>query len=97
MSELILIVGLVALAVGVFLWWRSRTGMGPDEASKIVKQYAEQQKVEIQITDEQMEAIRSQWIDDPNRPAQITFVVEGKPVGDLRIATCPYFSDTCCA
>ena len=97
MSELVLIAGVIALGVGVFLWWKSRAEVGPDEASKIVKRHAEQQKVEVQITHEQMEAIRTQWIKDPNRPAQITFVVEGKPVGELKVATCPYWSDSCCA
>lgn len=97
MPEVILIVGLVALAGGIYFWWRSRGQLGPEEASRIVKQHAEQQKVQIQISSEQMEAIRSQWINDPRRPAQITFVVDGKPVGELKVATCPYWSDTCCA
>jgi hypothetical protein len=97
MNEIALLIGLLALAVGAFFYWKSRQGIGPDEASRIVKQYAEQQKVELNITPQQMEAIRSQWIRDPSRPAQITFYVDGKAVGEMKIATCPYWSDTCCA
>lgn len=97
MSEAVLIVGLLALVGGVWLYWKSRRGLGPDEASELVKRYAEEQKVRVNITNEQMEAIRSQWINDPNRPAQITFVVDGTPVGEMKVATCPYWSTTCCA
>ncbi len=97
MSNIVLVIGLAALAVGLYLWWKSTRRVGPDEASRIVKQLAERQKVRIEISPEQMEAIRSQWINDPARPAQLTFVVEGKPVGELKVATCPYWSDTCCA
>ena len=97
MNELGLVVGIVALALGAFLYWKSRRSVGPDEASKIVKHYAEQQKVEVRLTAEQMEAIREQWIKDPNRPAQIIFFVDDGRVGDIKVASCPFFADTCCA
>lgn len=97
MNEIALIIGLLAFVVGALFYWKSRQGIGPEEASRIVKRHAEQQKVEVNITPQQMEAIRSQWIRDPSRPAQITFYVEGKAVGEMKIATCPYWSDTCCA
>ena len=96
MNTLYLIIGVVGLAVGFYFWSRARQQLSPEQASRIVKRQAEQQKVQIQISGEQMEAIRSQWIKDVNRPAEITFVVEGQPVGELKVATCPYWSDTCC-
>ena len=97
MNALYLIIGVLGVAVGVYFWWQARQQSSPEYASQVVKRAAERQKAEIQISAEQMEAIRSQWIDDPNRPAELTFVVEGRPVGELKVATCPYWSDTCCA
>lgn len=97
MQTFTLIVGLLALVIGAFLYWRSRQGLSAAEASKIVKRHAEGQKVKISLSNDQMEAIQSQWLEDPNRPAEITFIVEGNPVGEMKVATCPYFGTTCCA
>ena len=97
MSAFIFLLGLAALAAGAYLYWKSRQAIGAYEASKIVKEAAEHQKVQIKLNSEQMDAIRSQWIKDPNRPAQIIFTVDDKTVGDMKVATCPYFGTTCCA
>lgn len=97
MSGFIFLIGLAALAAGAYLYWKSRQDISAYEASKIVKEEAEHQKVHINLSSEQMEAIRSQWIKDPNRPAQIIFTVDDKTVGDMKVATCPYFGTTCCA
>lgn len=97
MDQLLLVVGLVALALGLTLYWKSRAPLSAEAASRIVKARAREQPVRVTITPEQMEAIRSQWIRDPARPAEITFLVDGEPVGELKVATCPYWGDTCCA
>lgn len=101
METIVLVVGLVALAAGVALWANSRKGrapvLAPEEASRVVKQLAEKQKIEVRITPEQMTAILDQWQFDPRHPAQITFTVDDRPVGELKVATCAYWSDTCCA
>lgn len=90
-------IGIAGLVLAGYFWWRSRKGIDVGAASRVVKQLAEQQRVEIKISSEQMQALRDQWITDPDRPAQLVFVVDGKEVGDFKVATCPYFGDTCCA
>lgn len=70
----------------------------PAEVSSLLKQEAARQPVTIRLTDEQLDALRSQWAAlDPSRPAAVTFEVDGRPVGDFRIASCAYWGDTCCA
>ncbi len=104
MSTLILLIGLAALAGGYYFYRESRKAdarlpesISVEEASKIIKEQAESQKVQISLSEEQMEAIRQQWIKDPSRPAQITFSVGDKNIGDIKVATCAYFGTTCCA
>jgi hypothetical protein len=72
--------------------------LGIDEGSKSVKKSAREQPIAIDLTAEQMEAIRSQWEKMDNRkPAEITFSVEGEENAKLRVAAYAYYSDTCCA
>lgn len=104
MNTLILLIGLAALAGGYYFYREARKvggrlpeSLSVDEASRIIKEQAESQKVQISLSEEQMEAIRQQWIKDPNRPAQITFSVDDKAIGDMKVATCAYFGTTCCA
>ena len=84
---------------GVRKWLRGLGGEpGPAEVSASLKRYAEKQPVTIQLTAEQLEAMKEQWRGlDPASPAAITFEVEGKPVADFRVASCAYWGDTCCA
>jgi hypothetical protein len=72
--------------------------LGIDEGSKIVKQLAAQQKIDVKLTEDQMEAIRSQlkrW--DNKRPAEISFLVKGEPKAKFRVAAYAYRRRTCCA
>jgi hypothetical protein len=69
-----------------------------EEASRVIKEYASKQPVRVQLTDEQLRAIVEQWgKGDLRRPAEITFYLEERPVGQLRMASCGYLADTCCA
>ncbi len=72
--------------------------IGPDEASRIIKRHAANQKIRIELTDEQMEAILGNWDEqDPRLPAEITFYVGERPMAELRVAGYRYRGDTCCA
>ena len=73
-------------------------------ASAALKRYAAKQRVQVELTDDQMQALQRQLgVDtasplDPRRPFNITFVVKGRPkaFGDFNVASCAYWSDTCC-
>ena len=70
----------------------------PDEVSAHLKRYADQHPVTITLTPDQLDTLKEQWQRlDPRSPAAITFQVEGKPVADLKVASCAYWGDTCCA
>jgi hypothetical protein len=72
--------------------------IGPDEASRLIKEYAKEQKIRIELTEEQLAAISEQWQDvDPRSPAEITFYVGERAPAALRVAGYSYWSDTCCA
>ncbi|PFO84575.1 hypothetical protein COJ88_29465 [Bacillus cereus] len=72
--------------------------IGPDEASKIVKKYAENQKIKIELNEEQMKAIINQWkTEDLSMPAEITFYVGSTPMANMKVAAYYYAGDTCCA
>jgi hypothetical protein len=71
---------------------------GIDEGSKTVKRLAREQPVKVELTQDQLEAIRSQWSGlDNTRPAEITFHVGDLESARFRVAAYGYFSDTCCA
>jgi hypothetical protein len=71
---------------------------GIDEGSKEVKRLAREQPIRIELTEEQLDAIRSQWSGlDNQRPAEITFHVGDLESARFRVAAYGYFSDTCCA
>jgi len=44
-----------------------------------------------------MSALLAAWSGDPERPAQITFVLRDRPVIQIPVASCAYWGDTCCA
>jgi hypothetical protein len=74
-------------------------------ASAALKRYATKQQVEVELTEEQMQALKRQLGPgtpgplDPRRPFNIKFVIKDrpKPFGDFNVASCAYWSDTCCA
>lgn len=67
-------------------------------ASEVVKRHAKGNQVALDISQETLDSLLDSWRKgDPSRPAEITFVVEGREVGNLKIAACAYFHDTCCA
>jgi hypothetical protein len=71
--------------------------MRVEEASRVIKEHASQQRVRVQLTDEQLQAIVEQWgKGNPREPAEITFYLAERPVGELRVAGCAYLADTCC-
>lgn len=71
--------------------------MDADQASQTLKKLAADQKVSIELTQDQLEAILGQWDEgDPRKPAEITFYVERKPQLNVTVAGYRYRGDTCC-
>jgi len=71
--------------------------LGPDEASRLIKKFAEEQKIRVELTEEQLDAISDQWKGmDMRSPAEITFYVGERAVAALRVAGYTYSGDTCC-
>lgn len=71
--------------------------LGIDEGSKMVNKLAKDQKISIELTKEQMDAILSQWrAADNTKPTELTFTVEGSPRTSLRVAAYAYFGKSCC-
>jgi hypothetical protein len=69
-----------------------------EDATRVIKEYAAKQPVQIELTDEQLRQIRKDWAKgDPSQPIELTFVVADRTVGAMRVASCAYLSDTCCA
>jgi hypothetical protein len=72
--------------------------LGIDDGSKLVNKLAKDQKIAIELTQEQMDAIMRQWrLADNTRPAELTFTVEGVDQTSLRVAAYAYYGDSCCA
>ncbi len=68
-----------------------------DKVTAAIKKEAEQQRIKISLTPEQLEEVLGQIGGiDPSRPAVMDLIVEDKPVGDLRMAGYWYAGDTCC-
>ncbi len=68
-----------------------------DLASEVIKSYASKQKITIRLTEEQLQAILSQWDDkDPMKPAEITFYAGRRPMAQLKVAGYRYRGNTCC-
>ena len=66
-------------------------------ASEVIKQFAVKQKIRIQLSQDQMDAILKQWNDkNPLMPAEITFYANRKEVANLKVAGYRYRGDTCC-
>ena len=74
------------------------TDIGHDEASRLVKEYAKERKIRIELTEEQLAAISEQWKDvDPRSPAEITFYVGERAAASWKVAGYYYSNSTCCA
>jgi hypothetical protein len=72
--------------------------LGIDAGSKAVKRLAAKQKFKIKLTTSQMRAIQSQLTRWNNaKPAELSFLVEGKTRAKFRVAAYAYRGDTCCA
>jgi hypothetical protein len=71
--------------------------IGSDEASKIIKKYAEKQKVDVKLTEEQLQTIIDQLKGkDPKMPTQVSFYVGNREVANTMVAGYWYAGDTCC-
>lgn len=68
------------------------------DLSKQVKELAAEQPLTLELTEQQLEGLRALWDKgDPRKPAQITFMVQGKPLAEMAVAGYRYRGDTCCA
>jgi hypothetical protein len=68
------------------------------DATRLIKEQAAKQPVRIELTEDQLASLRSQWGKaNPASPVEITFFVSAKRVGELKVASCAYIGDTCCA
>ena len=73
------------------------SAIGPNEASRLVKQLASKQQIRIKLTEEQMTAILKQWKEKNARaPAEITFYVGRRAMANLKVAAYRYRGNTCC-
>ena len=69
-----------------------------DESAEMIKKLAEDQKNQVHLTTEQYEILEKGWNNyDNSKPAQITFVVNGKDAAELKVAAYTYRQTTCCA
>jgi hypothetical protein len=71
---------------------------GIDEGSKLVNKLAKEQRITIELTQDQMAILVRQWQSaDNTKPAELIFRVEGRERTSLRVAAYAYFSGDCCA
>lgn len=69
-----------------------------DESAKMIKELAADQKIEISLSEDQYAALEKHWQNwDPKKPAQLTFMVDGKERADIKVAAYTYRGSTCCA
>jgi hypothetical protein len=77
--------------------------LSPDAASRIVKRAAEAQRIVISLTDEQFEQLVRNFKPEgdttfnPKRPFLIDFQCGTGSRSRLPVASCAFWSDTCCA
>ncbi|GAA1970035.1 hypothetical protein [Microbacterium deminutum] len=68
-----------------------------NDLSAQIKVEAERQPVQIEVTEEQLEALRALWDSgDPKAAARITFYVKDRSVAEMAVAGYRYRGDTCC-
>lgn len=69
-----------------------------DEAARTIKKRAAEQKIHLEVSDEQARALLDQWRGgNPEAPAEIRIVVAGQERINLKVAGYWYAGDTCCA
>lgn len=92
--------GFVLLFAGTTAWlWGNRGKQQPLDsraASQAVKKFSEQNKVRIELTEEQMNALLEGYTEDPEKPARLTFWANGKAKLQFDVAGYSYRGDTCC-
>ena len=77
--------------------------LSPEEASRVVKRAAAGQRIVISLTEEQFEQLTRNFKPDggskfdPRRPFQIDFECGSVAKSRLPVASCAFWSDTCCA
>jgi hypothetical protein len=77
----------------------SRKPAGPSlaAATTVLKREAAKQRIQVNLTQDQLDAILAAWNDaDPRAPAEVTFVVAARPAIGLKVAGYRYKGDTCC-
>jgi len=83
---------------------RARTAApSVDTASRVVKRAAASQRIVVSLTAEQFEELARNFRPeggrqfDPRKPFQIDFEAGGAGRSRLPVASCAFWSDTCCA
>lgn len=91
------ILAFVFAGTTAWLWMnRSKQALTAREASKAVKAFSENNKVRIELTDDQMAALIDGYTPDPEKPARLTFYANGKAKLQFDVAGYSYRGDTCC-
>ena len=73
-----------------------------EQASRIVKEAAAKQRIDISLTEEQFEQLARNFRSegngafDPRKPFQIEFEAGTRAKSRLPVASCAFWSDTCC-
>ena len=73
-----------------------------EQASRIVKEAAAKQRIVISLTEEQFEALARNFKPeangtfDPRQPFQIEFQAGNQSKSRLPVASCAFWSDSCC-
>lgn len=68
-----------------------------DDLSRRVKSEAARQRISIELSEDQLNALRAAWDEgDPTAPAQLTFLVKGREIAEMAVAGYRYRGDTCC-
>jgi hypothetical protein len=71
--------------------------MSHEQASELIKRYAEDQHIRVELTEEQYNAILGAWDEkDPRKPARISFMVKDRTVSEMMVAGYRYRGSTCC-
>lgn len=71
---------------------------GIDDASLKIKELAARQKISVNISADQFDALQKQWDSwDNSKPAEITFIIDGRVEAKLKVAAYAYRKTTCCA
>lgn len=98
MTTTILSILIVLFAsISAYLIFNRGKKLSQDEASKSVKEYAEKNKVRIELNEEQMDQIINSFEKAPTEAARVTFFVDGKAKAEFNVAAYYYRGDTCCA